>query len=137
MIRTVLVDDEFDSIHVLKNLLQIHCPEVEIVGEADGVSTALQVIKKSLPDLLLLDIAMNNENAFDLLNALNSVHFQVIFVTAWDNHAIRAFKYSAVDYLLKPVDGDDLHKAIEKVTQKSHEKEIIENIKVLRNNIDA
>ena len=66
-----VVDDEFDSIHVLKNLLQIHCPEVEIVGEADGVSTALQVIKKSLPDLLLLDIAMNNENAFVRIYNIN------------------------------------------------------------------
>jgi two-component system LytT family response regulator len=137
MIRTVLVDDEIDSIHVLKNLLEIHCPTVKIVGEADSVNTALQVIETCLPDLLLLDIAMNNENAFDLLNRLPAINFQIIFVTAWDNHAIQAFKYSAVDYLLKPVDGEDLRKAIEKVAQKAHEKEVVEHLKVLRNNIDA
>ena len=82
MIRTVLVDDEIDSILILKNLLEIYCPTVKIVGEANSVNTALQLIETHSPDLLLLDIAMNNENAFDLLNRLPATDFQVIFVTA-------------------------------------------------------
>ena len=137
MIRTVLVDDEIDSICVLRGLLATHCPEVDIVGEADGVDAALQVIEGCLPDLLFLDIAMNNENAFDLLNRLSPGNFQVIFVTAWDNYAIRAFKYSAVDYLLKPVDGDELRKAVDKVSQASREKGIARHLKVLTDNINA
>lgn len=137
MIRTVLVDDEIDSILILKNLLEIHCPSVKIVGEANSVNTALQAIETCSPDLLLLDIAMNNENAFDLLNRLPAINFQIIFVTAWDNHAIKAFKYSAIDYLLKPVDGEDLRDAVERVIQKRHEKEVMEHLEVLRNNIEA
>ena len=137
MIRTVLVDDEMDSICVLRGLLATHCPEVDIVGEADGVDTALQVIGRCLPDLLFLDIAMNNENAFDLLDRLSPGNVQVIFVTAWDNYAIRAFKYSAVDYLLKPVDGDELRKAVDKASQASSEKGIARHLKVLTDNISA
>jgi two-component system, LytTR family, response regulator len=137
MIRTVLVDDEIASISVLKNLLKEHCPEVAIIGEADTVSTALKIIPACTPDLVLLDIAINNETAFDLLNGLNSIEFQTIFITAWDTHAVQAFKYSAVDYLLKPVDAVDLQNAIKKVTKRTYEKELIENLQVLQENIQA
>jgi two-component system LytT family response regulator len=137
MVRTVLVDDEVASIRVLKNLLSAHCPEVEIVGEADSVQSALKIISSCSPDLVLLDIAINNETAFDLLNSLNNIEFQIIFVTASDNHAVRAFKFSAVDYLLKPVDATDLQRAIKKVAKQSHEKEVLENLKALQENIQA
>jgi len=137
MIRTVLVDDEADSIGVLKNLLGTHCSEVNIVGEADSVEGALQVIGKRMPDLLFLDIGLNNENGFDLLNRLEPGTVQVIFVTAWDTHAIQAFKYSAVDYLLKPVDGDELRKAVDRVSRKSLEKGAEESLKVLLDNIST
>lgn len=137
MIRTVLVDDEIDSIYVLRNLLEIHCPEVNIVGEADGIETALQVIEACLPELLFLDIAMPSGNAFDLLKRLDPVTFQVIFVTASNNHATQAFKYSAADYLLKPVDGDDLRKAVEKVVKRSTEKGVMDHLKIVLDNIDT
>lgn len=137
MVRTVMVDDEIASIRVLKNLLSAHCPEVEIIGEADSVHSALKIIPSCFPDLVLLDIAINNETAFDLLNNLNRIEFQIIFVTAWDNHAVQAFKYSAIDYLLKPVDAADLQKAIKKVAKRSHEKEVLENLKALQENIQA
>ena len=137
MVRTVLVDDELDSILVLRKLLEVNCPEVEVVGEADGVLTALEVIERHSPDLLLLDVAMNNGNAFDLLNQLDTTNFQVIFVTAFDTHAIEAFKYSAVDYLLKPVHGNHLRMAIEKAVQKSKDKGVADHLKVLLNNISA
>jgi two-component system, LytTR family, response regulator len=135
MIRTVLVDDELASIRVLKDLLKAHCPEVEIIGEANSVPAALAVIPASSPDLVLLDISINDKTAFDLLNDLDSIDFQIIFITAWDNHAVQAFKYSAVDYLLKPVDAADLQKAIKKVVKKSYEKEVMQNLKVLQENI--
>jgi two-component system, LytTR family, response regulator len=116
MIRTVLVDDEIDSNEVLQTLLKAACPNVSIVGKADGVAKAIQIIQTTQPDLVFLDIEMTQGNAFDLLNQLQPIAFRVIFVTAFDNYALRAFKYSAVDYLLKPVDIDDLRKAVEKVT---------------------
>ncbi|HEY1200964.1 MAG TPA: response regulator, partial [Niastella sp.] len=95
MVRTLLVDDEVTSIRVLKNLLSAHCPEVEIVGEADSVQSAIKNISSCSPDLVLLDIAINNETAFDLLSSLNEIIFQIIFVTASDNHAVQAFKFCA------------------------------------------
>jgi two-component system, LytTR family, response regulator len=124
MIRTILVDDEIDSIRVLTKLLTDYCPEVSIIGQADGVDTATELIRKTGPDLVFLDIEMTQGNAFDLLNRLMPVDFQVIFVTAFDNHAIRAFKYSAVDYLLKPVNIDELRNAVQRVT-KPREKQVM------------
>ena len=131
MIRTVLVDDEIDSIRVLETLLETNCPDVGIVGKADGVETALLAIQTLRPDLVFLDIEMKQGNAFDLLNQLQPLGFQVIFVTAFDNYAVRAFKYSAVDYLLKPVDADDLRSAVERVTLRSQEKNVMDQMKVL------
>ncbi|HVS98678.1 MAG TPA: LytTR family DNA-binding domain-containing protein [Puia sp.] len=137
MIRTVLVDDEIDSILVLKALLQTNCPEVGIVGEASDIQTALDVIEKCSPDLLLLDIAIDNGNAFDLLNRLDINRFQVIFVTAFNDRAIDAFRYSAVDYLLKPVDGVLLQKAVQKVTENSRGRQMVDQLKVLLGNMGA
>lgn len=135
MIRTILVDDEIDSIRVLQTLLENFCPQVSIIGTAGGVETALDLISTSRPDLVLLDIEMSQGNAFDLLNQLMPLDFQVIFVTAFDNYAIRAFKYSAVDYLLKPVDIDDLLSAIGRVREKPEAKDLAQQMKVLLENV--
>ena len=135
MIRTVLVDDEVDSIRVLQRLLETYCPTISIVGKADGVETGLHMIQASRPDLVFLDIEMTQGNAFDLLNALQPFTFQVIFVTAFDNYAVRAFKYSAVDYLLKPVDIDDLRGAVERVAGRFQEKNVMDQMKILLDNV--
>jgi two-component system LytT family response regulator len=135
MIRTVLVDDEIDSIRVLQRLLEGYCPQISIVGQADGVESALDIIHIARPDLVILDIEMKQGNAFDLLNQLQPLSFKVIFVTAFDSYAIRAFKYSAVDYLLKPVDIEDLQKAVERIGEPSGEKNMIEQMKILLGNV--
>jgi two-component system LytT family response regulator len=135
MIRTVLVDDETDSILVLQKLLEKYCPQVVVVGTAEGVESALTVIQATRPDLLFLDIEMMQGNAFDLLNQLRPLTFQVIFVTAFDNYAIRAFKYSAVDYLLKPVDIDELVSAVDRVMERSQHKSIIDQMQVFLDNM--
>ena len=137
MIRTVLVDDETDSIRVLERLLDNYCPQVSIAGTAGGVETALPLIRETKPDLVLLDIEMAQGNAFDLLNQLQPIDFKVIFVTAFDNYAVRAFKYSAVDYLLKPVDIDDLRNAINRVEKKPDEHTIVQQMKMLLDNVGA
>jgi len=137
MIRTVLVDDEIDSIRVLQRLLEDYCPEVNIVGKADGVEMGVHVIQSAKPDLVFLDIEMTEGNAFDLLNQLQPVEFQVIFVTAFDNYAIRAFKYSAVDYLLKPIDIDDLLTALERVVRKMHGKTFVNQMETLLYNVET
>jgi two-component system LytT family response regulator len=135
MIRTVLIDDETDSIRVLQKLLETYCPQVEVVGTAEGVETGLEVIQATRPDLLLLDIEMTQGNAFDLLNQLRPLTFQVIFVTAFDNYAIRAFKYSAVDYLLKPVDIDELVSAVRRVAERSQQRTIVDQMQVFLDNM--
>ena len=137
MIRTVIVDDEIDSIRVLQRLLETACPNVEIVGKADGVETGLLMIQINRPDLVFLDIEMTQGNAFDLLNQLQPLNFRVIFVTAFDNYALRAFKYSAVDYLLKPVDMDDLRNAVERVSSELLEKSMVEKMQVLLENVST
>jgi two-component system LytT family response regulator len=137
MIRTVLIDDETDSIRVLQKLLETYCPQVDVVGTADGVETAIAVIQAARPDLLFLDIEMTQGNAFDLLNQLLPLTFQVIFVTAFDNYAIRAFKYSAVDYLLKPVDIDELVSAVERVAERSQRRNIIDQMQVFLDNMGS
>jgi len=136
MIRTVLVDDETDNVRVMQKLLETYCPQVNIVGTAEGVESALQLIRTVKPDLAFLDIEMIQGNAFDLLNQLLPLQFQVIFVTAFDAYAIRAFKYSAVDYLLKPVDVDDLCRAVEKAEAKLAQKDMAQ-IRTLLENFGA
>ncbi|GGA86252.1 LytR/AlgR family response regulator transcription factor [Puia dinghuensis] len=135
MIRTVLIDDEIDSIRVLQRLLETYCKQVSIVGTANGVESARTLIRECKPDLVLLDIEMSQGNAFDLLNQLQPLDFQVIFVTAFDNYAVRAFKYSAVDYLLKPVDIDDLRNAIDRVQEKPMSQDLAQQMKILLENV--
>ena len=137
MIRSVLIDDEIDSIRVLERMLTSYCPEVTIVGKADGVEIGMHVIQSTKPDLVFLDIEMTHGNAFDLLNQLQPIDFQVIFVTAFDNYALRAFKYSAVDYLLKPVDIGDLQSALERVMQKTQGKTFLTQMETLLYNVET
>ncbi|HVS95501.1 MAG TPA: LytTR family DNA-binding domain-containing protein [Puia sp.] len=135
MIRTILVDDEADSKKVLQRLLDAYCPEVAVIGQAEGVDTAFELIRTANPDLVFLDIEMIHGNAFDLLNRLQPFSFQVIFVTAFDNYAVRAFKFSAVDYLLKPVDADELRNAVAKVVCRSQGTIEVAQLRTLLENV--
>lgn len=137
MIQTILVDDEIDSISVLQRLLETYCPQVTVVGTAAGVDTALPLIREMNPDLVFLDIEMIQGNGFDLLNKLQPFSFQVIFVTAFDEYAVKAFKYSAVDYLLKPVDIEELRNAVEKVTTRIQGMLDLSPIRTLLENVGA
>src|SRR5690349_14037928 len=103
MIRTVIVDDEPNNIDTLQQLLAMYCPQVSMAGTADSVTKAREVILDTKPDLVFLDIEMPYGNAFELLNGLPVIEFEIIFVTAFGNYAIEAIKFSALDYLLKPV----------------------------------
>jgi two-component system LytT family response regulator len=136
MIRTVLVDDETDSRIVLQRLLETYCPQVTVVGTAAGVDTAMLLIGETNPDLVFLDIEMIHGNGFDLLNKLQPLSFQVIFVTAFDEYAVKAFKYSAVDYLLKPVDIEELRNAVDKAAR-MQDKFDLSPIRTLLENVGA
>lgn len=118
MIRTILVDDEPRGLSALKKLLELNCPEVKVIHECQDAHSAIENILALEPQLVFLDIAMPEKNGFDLLNELSPVRFEIIFVTAHNEYTIQAFKYSAVDYLLKPVDEDLMIEAVKRAGQR-------------------
>lgn len=135
MIRTVLIDDEPNNIETLQQLLLRYCPIVEIAGTANSAKTGGEVIAATQPDLVFLDIEMPYGNAFDLLNSVSPITFEVVFVTAFDNYAINAIRYSALDYLLKPINIKDLQAAVQKAANRLDAKNIHKRIDTLFYNI--
>src|SRR5688572_20862156 len=103
MITAIIVDDDIKNIRVLKGLLEEFCPQVQVIGEAYGIEEAVTVVKANNPQLVFLDIEMPYGNGFQLLDRLMPVDFEIIFITAYDNYAVKAIRYCALDYLLKPV----------------------------------
>jgi two-component system, LytTR family, response regulator len=135
LIKAVLIDDETDSNRILQTLLENYCPQVRVVGIADGVEAATVLIRQVDPDLVFMDIEMTEGNAFDLLNRLQPIQFHIIFVTAFDNHAARAFRYNAIDYLLKPVNIIELRTAVDKIPGKYEDNHMLERVQNLLENI--
>jgi two-component system LytT family response regulator len=130
-IRSIIVDDEEKSRVTLKNLLAKHCPSVEVAELYDAVESAVEAIEKHSPDLVFLDIEMPFSNGFSLLEKISHPSFAVIFTTAYDQYAIRAIKYSALDYLLKPVDVDELKNAIGRLESQKQKSDSRENFELL------
>jgi two-component system LytT family response regulator len=118
MIKAIVVDDEPYAGQALVTLLQRHCPEVVLVAVCNTAAEAMQMIREQQPSLVFLDIEMPHMNGFELLEALSPVSFQVIFTTSYDQYAIRAIRFSALDYLLKPVDATELKQAVAKASVK-------------------
>lgn len=114
MIKAIIIDDIEQARITLKKDLQTYAKDVEIIGEANGVVEGAKLLKTTRPDLLFLDIQMQDGSGFDLLDILKDIPFKIIFITASDAHAIKAFRYAAIDYLMKPVDPDELVSALKK-----------------------
>lgn len=115
--RALLIDDEPDNVQLLALQLSRHCPQVEIVGQYTDSVEGLQAIRTLKPSLLFLDIEMPVMDGFKLLEKVGEITFQIIFITAYDQYAVKAFRFSALDYLLKPVDTIDLVAAVRKAEQ--------------------
>ncbi len=118
MIRTVIIDDEEKSCKLLRNLLVEYCKNIEVVEMADSVKSGIEAIRQFKPDLIFLDIVMPNENGFELLGKINEVNFELIFTTAHNQYAIRAIRVCALDYLLKPIDVEELQASVERAQQR-------------------
>lgn len=114
MIKAILIDDIEQARITFKKDLEVYAPDVQIIGEASGVVEGAKLLKTLTPDILFLDIQMQDGSGFDLLDILIDIPFKVIFITASDAHAIKAFRYAAIDYLLKPIDPDELVSALQK-----------------------
>lgn len=132
MLKAIIIDDSIEARKALVSEIQDSCPDIELIGQAEGVVSGAKLIRSIQPDLVFLDIQMNDGTGFDLLELLGSITFKVIFTTASDEYAVKAFKYSAVDYLLKPIDSDELVAAVKKAdgsSQKENLSLLLENAK--------
>tara|TARA_B100000809_G_C15114102_1_gene521732 strand:- start:1380 stop:2105 length:726 start_codon:yes stop_codon:yes gene_type:complete len=129
MIKAVIIDDIQEAITVLQSDLETYCKNIEVIGSANGVVSGAKLIKELKPDLVFLDIQMPDGTGFDLLEIIGETDFKLIFTTASDEFAIKAFKFSAIDYLLKPIDPDDLMQAVEKVEQQQEPTSRLELLK--------
>ncbi|MBL0335881.1 MAG: response regulator transcription factor [Chitinophagaceae bacterium] len=118
MIRCILIDDEKNALEMMEWLLKTYCPDVEIVAMCNSSELGVEAIRQHRPDLVFLDIEMPKMNGFDMLEKFDKLFFEVVFCTAYDQFAIKAFKYSALNYLLKPVDPDDLKATISRINEK-------------------
>jgi two-component system LytT family response regulator len=126
MINAIIIDDEKNALEVLEMQLNKYCTHVNIVAKANGGIKGIEAIKKHNPDLVFLDIEMPHKNGFDVLTETKNYNYEVIFTTAYDQFAIKAFKYSAIDYLLKPIDIVELQQAISKVSSNKEDTHSLE-----------
>lgn len=143
-IGTIIIDDESNGRDILTALLEKFCPSLEILGTADNAESGKKIIDQLKPQLVFLDINMPGQTGFDMLQQFDAIDFEVIFVTAHDNYALKAFKFSAIDYILKPIDLEDLKAAVKKAEEKLAFKEkpkeryneFFNNIKNIQNPFD-
>jgi two-component system LytT family response regulator len=136
MLKCVIVDDELKSRESLKKMLTMFCEGIEVAAICQNVNEGLDAISQFKPDIVFLDIQMQGETGFDLLAKLKSIDFEVIFTTAHSEYAIRAIKFSAIDYLLKPIDVTELQQAVEKVKSKQNGN-IVERMQQLLQNMKS
>lgn len=119
MIKAILIDDEKHCQETLSIQLERYCPEVRLLAQCCSAAEGLKVIKEQKPDLVFLDVEMPIMNGFEMLQQFSTIPFEVIFTTGYDAYAIKAIRFSALDYLLKPIDKDELRKAVEKVREQN------------------
>jgi two-component system, LytTR family, response regulator len=134
-ITTILIDDEIRGLSSLQKLLQLHCPEVEVIATATNATEAIEKITELSPQLIFLDIAMPEKNGLELLKDMPSIHFEIIFVTAHNNYMLQAFHFSAIDYLLKPVEDDLLKEAVKRAGRRIEEKSNPQSMETLLYNV--
>lgn len=133
-IKAIIIDDEANNRENLRLGLAKHCKEIEIVGEADSAISGLNLIQSTQPELVFLDIVMPMGDGFQLLESLSKIDFDIIFVTAYNQYAIRAIRFCAIDYLLKPIDALELRQAVNRVLINQEKKERQQKLEVFLEN---
>jgi two-component system LytT family response regulator len=136
MITAVIIDDEAKSVFTLANFLATHCPQVKVLGTADNARTGKELIEQQHPQLVFLDIEMPLGSGFDLLKSFQSIGFEIIFITAYNEYAITAFRFSALDYLLKPLRITELKQAVSKAELRINDKRTKRNYELLLRNMN-
>lgn len=135
MIRAIIIDDEKKSRETLSGLLERYCKDISVIAEADGYKSGMESIRWHKPDVVFLDIQMPDGSGFKILEDIEKIEFEIIFTTAYDQFAIKAIKYSALDYLLKPIVPDELTEAVNKLKSKKTKGKTSNKINVLLDNI--
>jgi two-component system, LytTR family, response regulator len=120
MIKAIIVDDELKSCQNMEKLITEFCPEVKIMAVCQSVDAGIAAIKEHKPDMIFLDVQMKGETGFDLLEKVKPIDFEIVFATAHSEHGVKAFRFSAIDYLLKPIDVEELKSAVAKVVQRQN-----------------
>ncbi len=122
MLKTIIVDDEIDAVNFIESIIAEYCPKIEVVGKAHSAREGVKLINEKEPDLVFLDVEMPHGSGFDLLSHFPQKTFEVIFITAFNHYAIKAVKFSAVDYILKPINISEFIEAVKKVEAGRQEK---------------
>lgn len=135
-LRTLIIDDEAPIRSLITQIVSQYCEQAEIVGTADGVKSGIEAIKSLKPDLILLDVKLIDGSGFDLLDHFAEITFSVIFITAHETFALNAFKFSAVDYVMKPIHIDEITNAIQKAASLSEQHELSSRLKNFFDNIN-
>ena len=136
--RTIIIDDERKSIETLKYSIAKYCPQIEIVGESQSPTEAIELIENLNPDLVFLDLAMPEMSGFDLLSKIKNPTFEVIFATAFNEHAIEAISYCAIGYLMKPIDNEELVESVERAEDSVNKKNALaKNLQLIENFEDS
>jgi two-component system LytT family response regulator len=137
MLTAVIVDDETKSRLTLETLLGKYCTNIVIVAQASNIPDAVHVIRSLEPNIVFLDIQLQDGNGFDILNKLGPIRSNIIFTTAYDEYAVKAFRFSAIDYLLKPIDPDQLISAIDKVRLNSDNQNVVQKFETYHDNLGS
>ena len=130
-IRSIIIDDEPNNVENLQTMLHKYCTEIEVIAVANNADDGIAIIGAHQPDLLFLDIKLQGKSGFDILKAFTQIKFEIIFITAYDQYGIQAIKFSALDYLLKPIDVNELKLSVEKARNKIVAKQKNNNIENL------
>jgi two-component system, LytTR family, response regulator len=136
MLTAIIIDDERRSRNTLRQKLLQHCPEVEIVAECENGEEGIKCIEEKAPAIVFLDVEMPRMNGFTMLQQVQHRNFELIFITAYDHYAIRAIKFSALDYLVKPIEIKDLCQAIDRVKEKKQQTAPNQRLELLLQNLD-
>ena len=135
MLRTLIIDDEVHNRDTLRKMLARHCPQVEVAGEASGVSDGVHAIKEIRPGLVFLDVNLDDGTGFDLLHLVNPIDFRIIFISAFDKKMIRLMRSDNFDFLTKPFNPEELCATVKR-SEKSNQEELGEKIKMLEKKLE-
>jgi two-component system, LytTR family, response regulator len=136
-ITAIIIDDERPARTTLRRMLALYCPEVAIKAEADNIVEGVKLINSLSVELVFLDMRIGQFSGFDLLDMLPSVEFQLVFVTAYDEYAIQAFRYNALDYLLKPIDPERLREVIDRSLESNGRSQVAERLELSRQQLEG